>query len=146
MIKRNCLNFNDPSTFKSLYSSFIRPHLEYGSIIWDTWILSHHKQIEELQNTVLRYISYKCKKNKKNIFSLPHSGNDIILNKLNLKTLKDRRQNSYSIFLNKLLNNEIDDSFILSLISFKINNHNIRNKDLFFYSTLFKKLHVTFTN
>lgn len=128
MIKRNCLNFNDPSTIKSLYSSLIRPHLEYGSIIWETWTLSHYKQIEEVQNKVLRYISHKC-----NIFRLPHSGYDIILNKLNLKTLKDRRQNSYSIFLNKLLNNEIDDSFILSHnISFKINNHNIRNKDLFF--------------
>jgi hypothetical protein len=48
MIKRNCLQFNDPSTFKSLYSSLIRPHLEYASIIWETWTLSHCKQIEEV--------------------------------------------------------------------------------------------------
>lgn len=37
----------------------------------------------------------------------------------------------YTTFLHKLLHNKIDDSFLLNNITFKINKHNIRNKELF---------------
>lgn len=127
MIKRNCSEFNDPVTFKCLYTSLIRSLLEYAPIIWDNNNIGHNNQIEKVQNKVLRFICYKCK-----IDRTPHTGYNNILGLLKIDSLKTRRTNIYNSFLSKLLNNEIDDSFILSLINFKVPNHNTRNNHLFY--------------
>lgn len=46
LIKRNCLKFNDLTTFKCFYTFLVRFQLEYASIIWETIAISHTKQIE----------------------------------------------------------------------------------------------------
>lgn len=127
MIKRNCSKFNDPFIFKCLYTSLIRPNLEYAPIIWENNSIGQSDQLEKIQNKVLRFICIKS-----NISRTPHSGYDHILNILHLESLKTRRNNTYSNFLFKLINNEIDDSFLLNQINFKTNTHNLRNNDLFF--------------
>jgi hypothetical protein len=127
MIKRNCSKFNDPFTFKCLYSSLIRSNLEYAPIIWENNNIGYSNQLKKVQNKVLRYICIKS-----NIPRTPHSGYEHILNILHLESLKTRRVNNYSNFFFKLLNNEIDDAFLLNQINFKTNIHNLRNKDLFY--------------
>lgn len=127
MVKRNCSEFFNPLTFKQLYISLIRSQLEYATIIWVSDSIGHSNDIEIIQNKVLRFICFKC-----NIPRIPHSGYNNILTLLNLQSLKDRRHNYYASFLNKLINNNIDDSFILNLINFKVNPHNTRNSDLFY--------------
>lgn len=127
MIKRNCSQFNNPFTFKCLYTSLIRSILEYAPIIWENNSNGHSDQLEKIQNKVLRFICIKS-----NIPRTPHSGYEQILNILHLESLKSRRINTYSTFLTKLINNEIDDAFLLNQINFKTNSHNLRNKDLFY--------------
>ena len=86
MIKRNSSSFNDPFTLKCLYTSIVRPVFEYATIIWETFNIGHSEQLEKIQNNILRFICFKC-----NLHRPPHSGYENILNFLNLKTLKDRK-------------------------------------------------------
>lgn len=71
--------------------------------------LNHCNQIEEVYYKFLHFISFKC-----NTLRLAHSGYECILQVLNLEKLKDQRQHSYATFLNKLLINGIDDSFLFN--------------------------------
>jgi hypothetical protein len=60
-IIRKCSNFNDPFILKCLYTSFVRYHFEYVSIIWDTQNINFYSiLIESVQNRVLRFICIKC--------------------------------------------------------------------------------------
>lgn len=62
---------------------------------------------------------------KSNLYRPPHSGYVDILNFLNLKSLKDRRNPTYTTLLIKLLNNKINDSSHFNNINFEINNHKL---------------------
>lgn len=39
----------------------------------------------------------------------------------------------HNTYILKLLNNEIDDFFLLSLINFKVTNHNTQNSVILYY-------------
>jgi hypothetical protein len=126
-IMRNCSSFNDPFTFKCLFTSIVRSHLEYATIIWDSNTIGISNHIEAVQNNFFRFISFKF-----NIERPPHSDYINVSNFLNLKSLADRRKDSYVILLKNILNNRIDDSYLLSIINLKINRHNIRDPCLFY--------------
>ncbi|CAI6370700.1 unnamed protein product [Macrosiphum euphorbiae] len=134
MIKRNCSDFHDPLTFKCLYTSLVRSLLEYAPLIWDHNNVRHNDQLEKVQNKALRFIGHKC-----NIQRTPHSGYENILKLLNLEPLNVRRHLSYNTYLTKLLNNKIDDSFLLSKLNFKVKNHYTRNNHLFYIPRSSKK-------
>lgn len=134
MIKRNCSDFRDPLALKCLYTSLVRSLLEYAPLIWNHNNIGHNDQLDKVQNKALRFICHKC-----NIQRTPHSGYDNILKLLNLEPLNVRRHLSYNTFLTKLLNNEIDDSFILSQLNFKVNSHYTRNNHLFYIRHSSKK-------
>lgn len=102
MIFRNFINFSDPSTFRSLYFSLIRPHLKCTCIIWETWTSKHCNKI----NMKIKYYGQTSKDRKPYSYSV--------------------------VFLSKLLNNHISNPFILRFISFRINHYNIKNKQLLF--------------
>ncbi|VVC45692.1 Hypothetical protein CINCED_3A021514 [Cinara cedri] len=111
------LLFNDRvSAIKNkALSVFVRSLLEYAPIIWNHNNVGHNDQLDKVQNKALRFLCHTC-----NIQRTPHSGYDNILKLLNLESLNVRRHLSYSTFLTKLLNNEIDDSFLLSQLNFKV--------------------------
>ncbi|VVC45717.1 Hypothetical protein CINCED_3A005766 [Cinara cedri] len=111
-----------------------RSLLEYAPIIWNHNNVGHNDQLDKVQNKALRFLCHTC-----NIQRTPHSGYDNILKLLNLESLNARRHLSYSTFLTKLLNNEIDDSFILSQLNFKVNSHHTRNNHLFYIPHSSKK-------
>lgn len=73
MCSCNCSSFNDPFTFKCLYISLNRSQLEHATFIWDHYIYINNL-IETVQNTVLRFIGFKC-----GVEKTPHSGYNNIL-------------------------------------------------------------------
>jgi len=87
-----------------------------------------------VQNYVLRFIFHKY-----NILRTPHIDCENTLKLLNLEILKKRRTLSYNTFLSKLLNNEIDDSFLLSQLNFKVDNYDTRDNHLFYIPHFSKK-------
>jgi hypothetical protein len=89
---RNCSSFNDPFTFKCIFTSIVRSHLEYATNICDFNAIGISNHIEAAQNKFLRFIGFKF-----SIARNPHSDYDT--NKfLNLNPLKDRRKDEYYIF------------------------------------------------
>lgn len=55
-----------------------------------------------------------------------------ILNTLNFEILKIPKYSTYNTFFFKLINNKIEESFLLSLIHIKVSNYNICNNYLFY--------------
>ena len=58
-IKRNSLEFRDPSTITSLYVSLVRPHLEYCCIIWNPSLKVDIVMLERVQENFNRYLFFK---------------------------------------------------------------------------------------
>ena len=83
-----------PSTLVTLYSSFIRPHLEYASAVWDPYLCKDIDLLDKTQTFALRV----CLKN----WSL---SSDILHSQLNLPSLADRRRISKLCHLYKIVKN-----------------------------------------
>lgn len=58
-IIRNCQNFNDTLALKTLYYSFVRSKLEYGSIIWYPHYDFQKLAIEKVQRKFCKFLYYK---------------------------------------------------------------------------------------
>ena len=46
---RRSFTFLDPKTFTKLYTSFVRPHMEYGQSVWSPHLVKHKNMIENVQ-------------------------------------------------------------------------------------------------
>jgi hypothetical protein len=53
-IRRLSLEFRDPYTLKSLYTSLVRPKLEYASFVWSPFYDVHVDKVERLQRWFIR--------------------------------------------------------------------------------------------
>lgn len=58
-ITRQSIDFKNPSTFRILYLTLVRPILLYASPIWTPRYCTHSKKIESIQHRFLRIIAYK---------------------------------------------------------------------------------------
>lgn len=126
-IIRNCADFSDKHALKSVYCSLIRSICEYGSIIWSPYQLSYKSKLEKIQQTFLRFLSYKC-----SIPRDPHSSYSPILFILNLETLERRRLRLDLYFAFKLFSGIIDCPDFLSRFSFHVPTRSTRTRNTFY--------------
>ena len=56
LISRTCRGFADVTTHKTLYCSFGRSHLEYGSVVWSPYTQQNIDMIERVQRRATRLI------------------------------------------------------------------------------------------
>lgn len=104
--------FRTPSSHSVLFSALVRSKLEYCSEVWGGLGEVASKQIEQVQKNYLRRVTYR---------SLGQSTSyPISLVSYNLATLEARRNYKDIMFIYKLLNNQIDSSFLLSKINFDV--------------------------
>jgi hypothetical protein len=54
-IRRLSLEFKDPYTLKSSYTSLILPKLEYASCVWNPFYDVHFDRVERMQRRFIRY-------------------------------------------------------------------------------------------
>jgi hypothetical protein len=54
-IRRLSFEFRDPYTLKSLYTSLVRPKLEYASCVWSLFCYVRVDKIERMQRQPIRY-------------------------------------------------------------------------------------------
>ena len=56
MVRRNFTKGTKPDTRNQIYTSLVRPVLEYGSLVWDPYQQVRIQQIEAVQNKAARYV------------------------------------------------------------------------------------------
>ena len=54
-IRRNCNEFRDPYTLKSLYTSLVRSNLEFASIVWMPSYNIYIKRLESIQKKFIKF-------------------------------------------------------------------------------------------
>ena len=97
-ITRNCKDFKNQNTLKTLFTSLVRSKLEYNPVVWSPYLNTQIQCIENVQNCFLRFKSYKC-----NIIRVLHLSYQSLLNIFNIQSLSSRRKINDLIFLFKLL-------------------------------------------
>ena len=73
--------YNDMSMWKSLYTTFVRPHLEFASAAWNPYLQGDIDELEAVQHRATKLIS-----------SIRHLPYEERLKILGLTTLKVRRE------------------------------------------------------
>lgn len=126
-VKRWSKEFSDPYVTKSLYTTFVRPLLEYASQVWSPSYLSHSQRIEAVQRRFLRFA----------LRGLPWSDPHILppyehrLKLINMESLEYRRRVADVVFTHQLLAGNIDCPSLLQKISLQTNFNNLRSIPLF---------------
>lgn len=115
-IKRWSREFDDPYLSKRLYTSLVRPILEYGSIVWFPHYSCHIDRIESVQKQfllfALRNLGWSSSSN------LPPYIHRLQL--IDLPTLERRRSMLSVCFMVKLINGEINSSYLISSLKFNV--------------------------
>ena len=115
-IKRFAKEFNDPYVTKLLFTSLVRPILEYASIIWCPSFSCDIIRIESVQKQFLLF----CLRNLgwDSPYSLPPYESRLKL--ISLPTLVSRRHMLNSIFILKLLKSEVNCPNLLRCININV--------------------------
>ena len=88
-----------PESVKELsHKSLVRPHLEYGSSVWDPWKDKQIKQIEAVQRRSVRFVR-NCWKREPGIVTN-------MLNDLDWPSLQTRRKHARLMMLHKTIHGE----------------------------------------
>ena len=91
------LHVRDAKTWTKLYTTYIRPYLEYSTPAWSPWARKDIEVLEKVQQRALRQIT-----------TLGHLSYHEKLNRLGLTTLEERRMRTDMIQVWKILNNHDD--------------------------------------
>lgn len=112
----------DRNSLNRFYIAFIRPILEYGSIIWDNCTKQQSDLLESLQKDAARIVTGLRK----------GTSQDVLYNELGWASLSERRKNNKLIQFFKILNNEAP-SYLDDIVK-KFNDHQsdypLRNQQL----------------
>lgn len=130
-IIRGSRDFADVETLKLLYSTFVRPKLEYGSVVWSPIYNIHITSLERIQRRFCKFAIYLLDG------AYPPRGapNDLLLSRLALNSLLVRRIAHAVIFLFKILNNSVDCSCLLHRLDFHIPRISARSSNTFNLAT-----------
>ena len=125
-VKRFCYNFSDPYTIKTLYIAYVGSILEYGSVVWPPFSITHEERIESVQK---QFLLYALRKLGWTIFPLPSYKARCML--INIQTLKERRDFAMVLFVNNIVSHKIDSMYLLSKLNFYIPSRYLRHRKIF---------------
>ncbi len=110
-INRTLKSFNDTDVFKCMYFSYVRSRLEYCSQVWAPTKTTLIDKVERVQRKFTRQLCFKKNINYKEVGY--HQRCEIF----KLQTLFARRNVSDLVYLHKVINNQINCSYIVGEIS-----------------------------
>ena len=125
-MKRQAKQFNDPYVTKALYSAIVRPYLEYCSVAWNPYTVTHVNLIESVQKQFLLFSLRGLGWN--DYFALPHYGDRLQL--IDMEPLHVRRSRFDGVFMFKLMNGLIDSPYLLSTVSYNASPYDTRNRNV----------------
>ena len=117
-IKRVTSEFTDPRTFNALYNALVRSRLDYCSQVWSPTDTTYIGKLESVQK---RYLKYLCYKQKVMYHDYDYSSLCFIFN---MKTLENRRKVIDVSFLNKIMQNKVNCSYLLNEVSLRVPSRN----------------------
>ena len=118
------------------YNTFVRPHLEYASVVWSPWQSYVEETLEKVQRQAARYV---C--NKYGIISVTNLINDLKWDTLKVRRIKSSLCLMYKIY-HGLVNIPLNEYTLQSTITHTRNSHQhkilsiLANKNSFHYSFL----------
>lgn len=115
-IIRNCKNFNNMQALSTLYYSFVRSKLEYGSVIWNPCYNYQKNALEKIQRRFLKFLSFKID----GTYPVRDIDYSSLLERFNYNNLELRRNCAAIVFLYKVVRGEIDCPEILAQIKFLV--------------------------
>ena len=107
----------DRKTLETIYKTYVRPKLEYGSIIFDDCSLFDKNRLENIQLTFARIVC-GAKKGTSHV---------LIYNEINWPTLEERRKEHKLKFFYKIVNNSAPSYLNNLLPKPNSNPYNLRN-------------------
>lgn len=138
---RQSHEFKNIYTIKMLYSTIVRPKLEYASTIWHPNTLGETKQIEKIQNKFLRYLYYK----KYQIYPDYRFVRSVSLrHEFEIQSLNTRRNIALVQFGFKIWNNMLCDRYLLSLFNLRVPTKNTRVTAMFRIPTVTYTFNTSF--
>ena len=126
-IKRNCKDFSDPLTLKSLYVSFVRSILEYASPVWSPSYHCHSKRIESVQKQFLLFALRRLPSARAIEFVLPPYQDRC--NLLLLQRLDFRRDVASALFVRDIINSCVDCTELLARLKIYAPERRMRQRD-----------------
>ena len=133
-IKRWAKEFSDPYITKQLFTSLVRPILEYGSVVWDPQYTIYSDKIESVQKQFLIFALRGLHWNSD--FVLPSYTSRLKL--IRLPTLKSRRIMLNTMIVIKILSGNIPSDFLISSIRINVPFRSSR-----YYQPLYVDFHRT---
>lgn len=124
-IKRWAKEFNDPYVTKRLYTSLVRPVLEYASVVWDPVYMTHINSIESVQK---QFLLFCLRSLHWNLLDLPPYTSRLAL--IKLPTLKSRRTMLNVSFILNLINGDISSIYLLNNILLNVPTRPSRHYEL----------------
>jgi hypothetical protein len=113
---------------KRFRSESCRSKLEYCSIVWSPIYRRGVDALESVQRKFAKYLLFKL------IAEFPPRGtpNSVLYDMANLRSLNMRRNDSFLIFLYKIIHGIINSPFLLSQIYFNVPRANLRSGRFFY--------------
>lgn len=122
-IKRWAKELDDPYVTKSLFTTLVRPILEYACPVWSPSYKRHSDRIEGVQRRFLLFALRGL--GWQDSFRLPPYVDRLKL--IDLTTLHSRRKASDIVFIFRLLKGEIDTPLLLESICINSRPRNLRS-------------------
>jgi hypothetical protein len=135
-IKRTCKQFKNQNSVKILYNSFVRPKVEYASLIWSPIYENQIRAIEKVQKKFFRYLYFKFHQPSPPTYDpyrVPYVQTLTVLCEL---SLEERRTIQEAVFVKRLIDGIEDNPFILSLLPFMCSARNTRNSSVFYLPSI----------
>uniref|UniRef100_A0A2S2QHF4 RNA-directed DNA polymerase n=1 Tax=Sipha flava TaxID=143950 RepID=A0A2S2QHF4_9HEMI len=127
---RNTKEFNNETCLKILYTSLVRPILEFSSVLWNPAQVGLVESLERVQRKFLRFVGYKRKLNGHLNPSVAMSLSSIQAS-INLESLATRRKSIDIRFMIKLINGVISCPDLLNSLNFNVPKYNSRHRPTF---------------
>ncbi|XP_044585015.1 uncharacterized protein LOC123265356 [Cotesia glomerata] len=108
-------NFTNLKAIKLLYNTFVRPKLEYASLVWSPIQLGQSTRLEKVQRKFLKFLIWK----RSGEYPLRGTADLALCSECNYHTLAERRICAEFAFATKLFNNLVHCPQLLAMFKFK---------------------------
>ena len=122
IIIRNCNQFQNICTLRTLYLTMVRPKLEYASVVWSPYCTQAKSRLEALQRRYLKYLHYR----KHGEYPQVGISQEYLQCEFLIPSLEYRRKLSDLTFITNLINGRIDDTCLLSQLQILVHRTNAR--------------------